>query len=356
MVRTFVRITVVAIAAMAFLIVLAAESNAASRSVQVPCGQSLASAVNSDPVGTATRFVLSDCVYTVSSTLKPEDGDEIAGPVGTFIDRQYAKDPEFGSGGGAIIRGSSTLDQVLKPQGTFRSDWIKVEGGNFDGSAGSGVGIAGGQMASDSVIHATRISENEGAGVSNFHGHFWRSELTNNTTNPDALGFIGSGLKAVDEVWVSESYVHDTQGNGIWGDEEVNDQPLPNGKFTVWHNLIVNNGRDGVRWEKVGDEATSGEALIYLNNIHGNGRAKSRAGVGIRDAQDAVVRDNLFGSAIIQGISYPKNYRAWSATDSGRADRPNLFNIQILNNARRGDTEKGCDEPDSIVLCANNTP
>ena len=356
MVRTFVRITVVAITAMAFLIVLAAESNAASRSVQVPCGANLATAVNSDPKTTATRFVLSECVYNVSSTLKPEDGDEIAGPVGTFIDRQYAKDPEFGSGGGATIRGSSTLDQVMKPQGTFRSDWIKVEGGNFDGSAGSGVGIAGGQMASDSVIHATRIADTEGAGISNFHGHLWRSELTNTTTNPSALGFIGSGVKGVDEFWVSESYVHDNQGNGIWCDEECNDQPLSNGKFTVWYSLIVNNGRDGVRWEKVGSEATHGEALIYLNNIHGNGRANSRAGVGIRDAQDAVVRDNLFGSAIIAGITYPKNYRAWSATDSGRSDRPNLAGIQILENARRGDAEKGCDEPDHLVLCANNTP
>ena len=190
MVRTFVRITGVAIAAMAFLIVLAAESNAASRSVQGLRGESRNPEINSDPKTTATRFVLSECVYNVSSTLKPEDGDEIAGPVGTFIDRQYAKDPTvwlWRRGDDSRLfyarSGNETTGYFSLPY------WIKVEGGNFDGSAGSGVGIAGGQMASDSVIHATRIADTEGAGISNFHGHLWRSELTNTTTNPMAVGF-----------------------------------------------------------------------------------------------------------------------------------------------------------------------
>ena len=170
------------------------------------------------------------------------------------------------------------------------------------GQAGSGVCYAGGASSSQSQLYAVRIANNEGAGVSNFHGTFWRSELTNNTTNPGALGFIGSGLKAVDEVWVVESYVHDTQGNGIWCDEECNDTTAnPGGKFVVNENLIVNNGRDGVRWEKVGDEATAGEARVYGNEIHGNGRATGRAGVGIRDAQDIVVDNNSFGAKTVAG-------------------------------------------------------
>ena len=264
---------------MAVLVVaLAFFAMGASRTVIVGCGEDLDAVVNADPAATATRFQLSGCTYHVDNTVQPEDGDEIAGPVGTFIMRGPAYDPEPL----ATIQGSATLGQVMKPRGTFHGDWLQIFGGDFDGTAGSGVGLAGGDMDSDSVIYATQVANNEGAGVSNFHGLFWRSELTNNTTNPDALGFIGSGLKAVDEVWVGESYVHDTQGNGIWCDEECNDQPLSNGKFTVWYSLIANNGRDGVRWEKVGDEATHGEALVYLNEIHGNGVYERRAGVGVR--------------------------------------------------------------------------
>ena len=340
-----------AVLAAVLVVALAFFAMGASRTVIVGCGEDLDAVVNADPAGTATRFQLEGCTYHVDNTVRPEDGDEIAGPVGTFIMRGPAYDPEPL----ATIQGSATLDQVIKPRGTFRGDWIQVFGGDFDGTAGSGVGLAGGEMEPDSIIHATLIANNEGAGVSNFHGHFWRSELTNTTINPAALGFIGSGLKAVDEVWVSESYIHDNQGNGIWCDEECNDQPLSNGKFTAWNNLIVDNGRDGVRWEKVGDEATAGEALIYYNNIHGNGLSENRAGVGVRDAQDITIQANNFGSATIAGVSYGLNGYAWSATDSGRTDRPNLYYVGVFYNAINGDVEKGCQEPDNLVFCSQNT-
>ena len=134
--------------------------------------------------------------------------------------------------------------------------------------------------------------------------------------NPGALGFIGSGLKAVDEVWVVESYVHDTQGNGIWCDEECNDtNASPNGTFYVNRNLIVRNGREGIRWEKIGDEATHGEALIEYNSIHANGWESGRPGLGIRDAQDALVRGNIFGAKEIAGVRYGENPNAWRASD-----------------------------------------
>src|SRR5215213_4387034 len=122
-------------------------------------------------------------------------------------------------------------------------------------------------MTPSSVVDAVDIKDNEGAGVSNFNNTFVRSELTNNTTDPNALGFIGAGLKAVNEVMVKQSYIHDTQGNGIWCDEEYNDTSL--GTFIVEDTLVVNSGRAGIRWEKVGGTA-AGEALIQRNEIHGN--------------------------------------------------------------------------------------
>jgi hypothetical protein len=234
-----------------------------ARGVDIPCGQDINATINADPKATATRFVLGACNYTASETVKTGQGDEIAGPVGRLIQRGSAFDPQPE----ATITGSAKVTQVLKPQGTVRLEWLTVQGGNFTGNAGTGVGLAGGQMTPSSVVDAVVIKDNEGAGVSNFNGTYVRSELTNNTTDPNALGFIGSGLKAVNEVVVKQSYIHDTQGNGIWCDEECNDTSL--GTFIVEDTLVVNSGRAGIRWEKVGGTA-AGEALIQRNEIHGN--------------------------------------------------------------------------------------
>jgi hypothetical protein len=42
------------------------------------------------------------------------------------------------------------------------------------------------------------------------------------------------------------------------------------------------------------------------------------------------------------------------ATDSGRSDRPNLFNVDIVANVLNGEVIKGCQKPDTIVACSGN--
>ena len=333
------------------ILVFYSRADAQARIVDIPCGQDVDATINADPKGTATRFVLDACNYTVSETVKTEQGDEIAGPVGSLIQHGSAFDPQPV----ATITGSANVTQVLKPQGTVRLEWLTVQGGNFNGNAGTGVGLAGGQMSPSSVVDAVVIKDNEGAGVSNFNGTFVRSELTNNTTDPNALGFIGSGLKAVNEVVVKQSYIHDTQGNGIWCDEECNDTSL--GTFIVEDTLVVNCGRAGIRWEKVGGTA-AGEALIQRNEIHGNSYDARRGGISMRDAENAIVQNNHFGAVTIAGVSYPRNADgvAVIASDSGGADRPNLFNIDIMNNILNGETVKGCELPNTLVACAGDSP
>jgi hypothetical protein len=247
------------------------------------------------------------------------------------------------------------VTRVLKPQGTVRLEWLTVQGGNFTGNAGTGVGLAGGQMTPSSVVDAVVIKDNEGAGVSNFNGTFVRSELTNNTTDPNALGFIGSGLKAVNEVVVKQSYIHDTQGNGIWCDAECNDTSL--GTFIVEDTLVVNSGRAGIRWEKVGGMA-AGEALIQRNEIHGNSYDARRGGISIRDAENATIQNNQFGAVTIAGVSYRRNADdvAIIVSDSGRASRPNLGNIDIGDNILNGETVKGCELPNTVVACVGDAP
>ena len=322
-----------------------------ARVVNIPCGQDIDATINADPKATATRFVLGACNYPASETVKTEQGDEIAGPVGSLSQRGSAFDPQPV----ATITGSANVTQVLKPQGKVRLEWLTVQGGNFTGNAGTGVGLAGGQMTPSSVVDAVVIKDNEGAGVSNFNGTLVRSELTNNTTDPNALGFIGSGLKAVNEVVVKQSYIHDTQGNGIWCDAECNDTSL--GTFIVEDTLVVNSGRAGIRWEKVGGTA-AGEALIQRNEIHGNSYDARRGGISMRDAENATIQNNQFGAVTIAGVSYRRNADdvAIIVSDSGRASRPNLGNIDIGDNILNGETVKGCELPNTVVACAGDTP
>jgi hypothetical protein len=60
----------------------------ADRVVVVPCGQDLDAMVNADDPTIATRFQLEGpCTYPVDAVMVLNDGDEIAGPEATFIER-----------------------------------------------------------------------------------------------------------------------------------------------------------------------------------------------------------------------------------------------------------------------------
>jgi hypothetical protein len=331
----------------------------ADRVVPVTCGQDLDATVNADDPTIGTRFQLDGgCTYPVDTVVALKNGDEIAGPVATFKVRPPAFDPEPT----ATIEGGTGVMNVIRAQGAVRLEWIKIVGGtgqySSDGLpvAGTGSGLAMGMASNDSSLYAVHITGSDAAGITNARGTFDRIELDDTTNNPDFLGFTGSGLKAINEVEVRNSYVHNNQGNGLWCDEFCHDSAShPNG-FWIHDNLVVTNDRAGIRFERVGDVADAGEALIENNEVHGNSLKLSRGGIDIRDAQNALVRNNVFGAKTIAGVTYPRNRDrvAIRATDSGRSDRPNLFNVDIVNNILNGEVIKGCEKPDTIVACSGN--
>ena len=98
--------------------------------------------------------------------------------------------------------------------------------------------------------------------------------------------------------------------------------------FWIHDNLVVNNDRAGIRFERVGEVADAGEALIENNKVHGNSLRLSRGGIDIRDAQNALVRNNVFGGRPSPVLPTHATATAWRmrATDSGRSDRPDLLN------------------------------
>jgi parallel beta-helix repeat protein len=345
-----IRLTMIGVFAAVFLM-------GADRVVDVPCGANLVDAVNGDSSTMGTRFQLEGgCTspYTVDAALLVKDGDEIAGPAGTFVVRGRALDPQPT----VTIQGSTGVANVIRAQGKVRVEWVKVVGGTGKYSAGSplagtGSGLAMGMASNDSSLYAVEITGSDGAGITNARGTFDSIELYDTTRDPNFLGFTGSGLKATNEVELRNSYVHDNQGNGIWCDEYCHDSAEhPNG-FWIHDNLVVDNGRSGIRFEKVGDVADAGEALIEDNEVHSNS-----PGISVRDADNATIQNNRFGDVSIVGVAYQPNSGnlAITASDSGRTDRPDLFNVDILNNYLNGETIKGCDLPDQIVFCSANPP
>lgn len=327
----------------------------ADRVVPVTCGQDLDATVNADDPTIATRFQLEGpCTYTVDATMSLNEGDELAGPAGSFIERYPAFDPEPTV---EVVGGPGVIN-VVAARGKVRLEWVKIAGGTgrYSGGspvAGTGSALAMGMAADGSSLYAVHITGSDAAGITNARGTFDRIELDDTTQDPNFLGFTGSGLKATTEVEVRNSYIHDNQGNGLWCDVFCHDSAdHPNG-FWVHDNLVVDNGRAGIRFEQVGDVADSGEALIENNEVHQNSQEFTRGGIDIRDARDALVRNNVFGAKSIAGVAYRRNVSglAIRATDSGRSDRPDLWNVDIGANVLNGETIVGCEKPDHIVDC-----
>jgi parallel beta helix pectate lyase-like protein len=346
---------------LALILVFYSLGHAQAPIVNIPCDQDIDAKINADDRGTASRFVLeAGCTFVASETIVPSDGDEVVCAVDpTFVQRGPAFDPRTR----CTVAGNSSVENVFRPIGqggttaTVRFEGIKITGGNFTGSSGTGAAIAEGSMTNFSSHFGIEVRDNDAAGILSAKGTFERVELTNNTRDPNALSFIGTGMKARSEVEVKNSYIHDTQGNGLWCDEGCVDSTIASGKFHIHDNLVVNNGRAGIRFENVGG-STAGEALINNNQVHGNSPDANRGGISVRDAQNATIQANTFGGATIASVVYPPNSGkvALIASDSGRADRTNLFNIDIMNNTLSGETIKGCELPDTVVACAGNTP
>jgi hypothetical protein len=255
--------------------------------------------------------------------------------------------------------GSEGLNHVISARGTVRLEWVKIVGGTGEYSGGSpvagmGSGLAMGMATNDSSLCAVHITGSDAAGITNAHGTFDRIELDDTTQDSNFLGFTGSGLKAINEVEVKNSYIHDNQGNGLWCDNFCRDSTSHLNGFSVHENLVVNNGRAGIRYENVGEVADAGKALIENNEVHGNSPDAARGGISVRDAQNATIQNNRFGAATIAGVAYQPNSRnvAINASDSGRTDRPDLFNIVIADNILNGEVIKGCELPDEIVDCS----
>lgn len=355
-------------------------------------GKDLDAVVNSDPSGTATTFCLADGEYPIDNTLLLREGDRLLGPKGRIITRGPASygDPT------ARITNAGNLPRLVQYNGPDTAiRWVELSGAvgkyvspkpascsNWGDTtdqcpvAGTGVAIAAGGGNATNVMAYVEVHGNDASGVSSMNGRVAHSNFYDNTNNPDFLGFTGGAVKGIDEFEAAYNFVHDEQGNGIWCDHGcANVAGMENG-FWAHDNLVVNNGRWGIRFEyspRFTDGAgqddrldSSVTALVEENEVHGNGSDGGRGGLSMHDAQNGVFQSNSFGAKTIAGVAYPENRGglaiqfAWSRT---RSDRTDLWNGQAASNDLNGEMIQGCGMSDDdtrpgglLVSCRNNTP
>jgi hypothetical protein len=291
--------------------------------------------INSDPSDRATTFCVHAGTYQVSAPAILKAGDKLMGEPGTWTSVDTATMPT------PVVKleGSGT-DNLLRANGSGISiSWVDLTGASGTGN-GSGAIVAG-SAASDFVVEFARIHDNASLGISNMKGTVRDSEFFKNSIAQSALGFNGSAVKGITEYEADGVYVHEEQGNGLWCDVGCKDSARTDmtprcstGCFWVHDSVVVNNDRAGIRYEN-----SSSEALFENNEIHGNGLDAKRGGIDIRDAQDAWVGpNNNFGRATITidgvEVNYPPNNERIGvrATDSGRSSRPNLSNVDVVEN------------------------
>ena len=333
--------------------------------VHINPGDDLDAVVNRDPSDRATTFCVRAGYYTVDQIVQPRTGDRIVGEAGRLIRRGPAIDPEPVV---RIVNGSNSMTNVIRPNGAkIVLRWLDVSGavGKFsDGQpvAGTGSAIGAGQAQDDLLIEYSEVHHNDGAGITNMEGHLLRSDIHHNTEVPAFAGFIGAGVKGSHEYEAGFNFVHDNHADGLWCDngcENVSSQL----KGAWFHgNTVVRNGRWGIRFEEAPDLSDTGLAPTHLaerNLIAGNGYAGARGGGQALDVRNTTWRNNLFGPRWVAGLGrVGHNYgkRAIVFSDSGRSDRPDLYNGDAYSQNLNGETIQGCEKPDAIVDCRNNTP
>lgn len=325
--------------------------------VQIRPGDDLDAIVNRDPKDKATTFCVhassSGTTYNINNSIILKQGDRLIGDTGQVITRGPAT---YGVPK-VKIRDAASVDKLIQMRGTNQVKWVDISGGQD--------GIAAYYAGPKSVIEYVAIHGNSRAGITSMNGRLLRSNLYNNGTDKSLWAVTAAAVKGVDEYEAAYNYIHDNPADGLWCDHRCSNagSAMPNG-FWVHDNLIVNNGRWGVRYEyspivASGVYKSNPTALVEDNEIHGNGYAPSEYGFGgasQHDAQNGIFRNNSFGAKTIAGVGYRANAkkRAIFFWDSGKSSRTDLWNGDAISNDLNGENITGCDRPDKVVYCANN--
>ena len=364
--------TVAAMAALTLLVRAAtAQTTFPCTGVHIKPGNDLDAIVNNDPGDKATTFCVhassSGTTYTINNTVQLRRGDRLVGQPGQVITRGPAS---YGVPPVKIRNGASLGKLVVLSGSNVQLKWLDIAGGvgkfTRDGNNihDSGKAIGAGTADGTARMEYLAIHDNAAQAIGSMNGKLLHSELYKNGTSLAFQDETAAAVKGIDEFEAAYNYVHDNPAEGIWCDYGcANAGPtMPNG-FWVHHNLIVNNGRWGVRLEWAprvaeGVHASQPTTRVENNEIHANGYKGPFGGISMWNAQNGTFRNNVFGPKTIAGVSYRANnhatYGAILFWESGRKDRTDLWNGDAMGNTLNGERIVGCEKPDNVVYCSNN--
>jgi hypothetical protein len=338
--------------------------------VHIKPGNDLDAIVNRDPVDKATTFCIhapsSGATYYINNTVHLRSGDKLIGQPGQVVRHGPAS---YGVPLVKIRNGGSVPKLIRLSGSNVVLRWLDIAGSAVKYSNGKALYSSGHAIDAWSANATARLAyltihDNPNSAINNMNGKLLHSNLYNNGTNSAFWAWTATAVKGVHEYEAAYNFVHDNPANGLWCDSMCQDRgaAMPNG-FWVHHNLVVNNGRSGIRFEHspqglaTGVHRSQPTALIENNQIHANGYKGSHyAGVEMHDAQNARIRNNVFGSKTIAGVFYRVNVnkRAIAFTDSGKSSRTDLWNGDAVRNALGGEMIVNCAKPDNVVYCADN--
>jgi hypothetical protein len=282
--------------------------------------------INNDLSGTPTTFCVHAGNYTISAPAILKAGDKLMGEPGDEIligtDSTDKIDPPIRKPNPKVYLVGSGTANLLRARGSGISiSWVDLSKASGTGT-GAGA-ITAGSASSNFLVEHSRIHNNASLGISNMKGTVLHSEFFSNSENASSVGVNGSAVKGITEYQAGWVYVHEEQGNGLWCDVGCSSDTGGTTGFWVHDSMVVNSNRAGIRYEN-----SPNQALFENNEIHGNGIKEHRGGIDIRDSQDAQVLNNNLSANNGIGVR---------ATDSGRSDRVNLMNVDVVNNNLNGD-------------------
>jgi hypothetical protein len=146
-------------------------------------------------------------------------------------------------------------------------------------------------------------------------------ELDHNGS-PALLGCCAAGIKSGNSYSISDSYVHDNHGVGIWCDVGCK-----GGSFTVVNNVVTNSLRGGIRYEISAVPAVIRGNTVKNNNTSARG---GHGGIEINSSRNALVEGNVLGG----------NRKAGILLNGNRP--PGVGNVTVRGNSLNGDALKGC--------------
>ena len=261
-----------------------------------------------------TTFCLASGTFDLGSTpLSPGTNVTIQGATGTrsSVGAINAPTKIVGTASLAIIEAGA--------DNTFR--WLDVSGSK-PGSACQPDCGRGVRSAANMLVEYSRVHDNSNNGI----GGGVASTVTVRSSELDHNGidaFKGTygGVKQAASktggvLIVTDSYVHDNIGLGIWGDRCQD-------RMVAERNLVTDNSRDGIRWETdmaPGDctNTTTRSAVIQRNTARGNGTDPSTgdAGIKVRNSPNADVGFNTTGGNEERGILVRYNEVAGANSDN----------------------------------------